>query len=178
VGVLAGGRSLRMGQDKALLEVAGKPLLQHLLDRLGRPALISAKDDRLARFGTVVKDILLQACPLAGIHALLIASPADRMFICACDMPFVSLTLAEHLATYEGDLVLPVGPNGDEPLHAVYSKICIEPIESCVRSGGLKTSDLQWQVRTSRVDVDPARWLVDGRSPFTNVNSPDELGQL
>lgn len=174
-GILAGGRSSRMGRDKALLDFGGVPLVRRILDRLGGSALISANDERLATFGTVVRDVLPERCPLAGIHALLRASPAERMFICACDMPHVSRALADHLHSFEGDFVLPVSPEGDEPLHAVYSKSCLPAIERRAGEGRWKVTDFADLVRTTRIPIDPRDWLVDGRSPFSNVNSPADL---
>ncbi|MBI2899560.1 MAG: molybdenum cofactor guanylyltransferase [Planctomycetes bacterium] len=177
-GILAGGFSARMGRDKALMELAGRPLIRHVLDRLGRPALISANDDRLAAFGPIVRDVLPARCPVAGVHALLHAAPTDRVFVCGCDMPFVSLPLVEHLLGIDADFVLPVTPDGEEPLHAVYSKACLVPIERRLREMRLRTTDFQDLVRTERVPIDPRDWLVDGRSPFVNVNTPGEFGAL
>lgn len=160
VGILAGGRSTRMGRDKAEL----------FLDRVrarfaGRDLLISGPRD--------IPDLLPVQVPLAGIHALL--HHADRVFVCACDMPFVSVALADHLASFDGDLILPVSPDGEEPLHAVYAKACIPAIERRVREGNLRTTGFADLVKTVRVPVDPREWLVDGRSPFLNINRPEDL---
>jgi len=164
-----------MGTDKSFLEVHGKPLLRHVLERLGRPALISANDDRFSSVGQVIHDRFPTPCPLAGIHALLLASPTPRLFVCGCDMPFVNLRLAEYLLTLEGDFILPVTSDGEQPLHAVYSRSCIPAIERRFRENRLKVTDFQDLVRTRRVEIDPQLWLVDGRSPFLNVNTRDDF---
>ncbi len=167
-----------MGSDKALLELDGKPLIRHVLDRLGRPALISASEPRYAPFGRVVPDVLPLRCPLAGIHALLRACPTERLFVCACDMPFVSLPLVERLLEHDGDYILPISPDGEEPLHAIYTRSCIPAIERRLTEGRLKTTDFEDLVRTARVPIDPKHWQVDGRSPFTNVNTPAEKEEI
>lgn len=159
-GILAGGRSTRMGRDKAKL----------FLDRVrarfaGRRVLVSGPND--------LPDLLDAKVPLAGIHALL--HHADRIFVCACDMPFVSVKLADHLDTFEGDLILPVTAEGEEPLHAIYGKACIPAIERRVREGNLRTTSIADLVRTVRVPVDPKDWLVEGKSPFFNINRPEDL---
>lgn len=167
-----------MGAEKAFLVIAGKPLLRHVLDRLGQPALISANDDRYLAFGQVVRDLFPAHGPLAGIHALLLASATDRLFVCGCDMPFISLPLITHLMEKEGDFILPIAPDGEQPLHAVYSRSCLPAIERRLREGRLKTTDFQDLIRTVRVPVDPADWRVEGRSPFLNVNTPEDLADL
>jgi molybdopterin-guanine dinucleotide biosynthesis protein A len=170
-GILAGGRSIRFGREKALVPWRGKPLLRHVLDRIGRPAYISANDPKYDEFGTRVPDVRGEACPLTGIYSLLLAVPEDRLFICGCDMPFVSLPLVEHLLTFEGDFILPVSPDGDQPLHAIYTRACLAPIRDCLDAGRLSVPSFSGAVKTVRVPVDPGEW----DDPFLNVNLPEDL---
>ena len=181
-GILAGGASSRMGSNKALLEFRGRPLLARQLDLL-RPhferIVVGANDPApYAPFGVeVVKDLLSERCALTGIHAILSASNTGHAFVVACDLPFLHAELIEHLVLRraEGDVILPVTPRGPEPLHAVYSRACLAAIEECAQAGRWKATSFHDQVRVVEVPVLEQNWAVEGRSPFLNVNTPDEL---
>lgn len=184
-GILAGGASSRMGTNKALLELRGKPILARQLDVL-RPlfnrVIVGANEPApYAPFGVeVVPDVLAERCALTGIHALIAASRTDHVLVVACDLPFLSTTLMEHLlGKREGqDVVVPCTSRGPEPLHAVYSRACLPAIEDCAREGRWKATAFHGSVRVLEVPVREEDWTVDGRSPFLNVNTPDDLRRI
>jgi molybdopterin-guanine dinucleotide biosynthesis protein A len=181
-GVLAGGASSRMGTNKALLEFRGRPLLARQLDLL-RPrferVVVGASDPApYASFAVeVVPDVLAERCALTGIHAILAASRTDHAFVVACDLPFLHPELIEHLVLRrsEGEVLLPVTRRGPEPLHAVYSRACLPAIEACAKEGRWKATSFHERVRVVEVPVLEENWAVEGRSPFLNVNTPDEF---
>jgi molybdopterin-guanine dinucleotide biosynthesis protein A len=180
-GILAGGPSSRMGQNKALMEFRGKPLLQRqiaLLSPLFKEVIVAANDPvPYAPFNVrVVPDLLGERCALTGIHAVLKTASRPRVFVIACDMPFVNPALIEMMFAVPGnpDVVVPESDRGLEPLHAYYGPWCIGAIEDSARRGAWKVTDFYDQVRVARVPVKVADWLVDGQSPFLNANTPDE----
>jgi len=178
-GILAGGASTRMGQDKALLDFRGKPLIVHQLEIL-RPlfdeVLIGANDPApYAAFGArVVPDLLDEPCALAGVHALIAHATTPYVFVIACDLPFLNPDLIRRLIKpREGvDVVLPVSSKGPEPLHAVYSRTCLPAIEAAAAQATWKMTGFMKNVRVARVSIREADWKVDGRSPFLNANTP------
>lgn len=180
-GIIAGGASLRMGSNKALLPFRGKPLLARQLEIL-KPlfdrVLVAARDhSAYAPFDVeVVPDLLEERCALTGIHAVLSASATEHVFVVACDMPFLNAGLMEDLlGRREGnDVVVPESNTQIEPLHAVYSRACIPPIEESARRGAWKVASFFPRVRVLRAAVRIDDWLVDGRSPFFNANTPGE----
>ncbi len=180
-GILAGGASSRMGENKALLDFRGRPLVQHQLDLL-RPlfqeVLIGANQPLpFAGFGArIVPDLLPARCSLVGVHALIAAASTPYVFAVACDLPFLNPDLIRYLVDQreQTDVVLPYSDRGPEPLHAVYGKTCLPAIESAARRGDWKMTSFLADVRVARVDVREAAWAVEGRSPFTNANTPDE----
>ncbi len=128
--VLAGGASLRMGADKALLMVDGRPLVQRAADLLGGicdDVLIASGDGRrLAVAGAQqVADAVPDGGPVAGILAGLQASRTPLVAVVAVDMPFASaavLTLLADLAvTGVHPVVAPVADGRLQPLHAVWA---------------------------------------------------------
>lgn len=197
--VIAGGRSLRMGSDKALVELAGKPLAGWVLD-----ALRAVTDDQLivtrqalghglSRFGVpVVVDRLEARGPLTGLHAGLKAAESDLCLVVACDMPLVResllILLARSIGVYhaaipyvgEGSPPLPghfltARDAGLQPLLAAYRRRAIEPLEKVLRGGTVPTGVLP-AIIPSRI-VQPEVWREadpDARS-FFNVNTPEDL---
>lgn len=180
-GILAGGASSRMGRNKALLAFRGRPLLRHQLDTL-KPLfseiLISANDPApYSPFGLrVVPDLYHERSSLAGVHALLKAATAPRVFVVACDLPFLNAELIRKLITNPGDfdVIIPESDAGLEPLHAVYSRNCIPSIELAAADGHWKMTGFHHGLWIDTVPVPDAEWLVEGRSPFTNANTPEE----
>lgn len=184
-GILAGGASSRMGANKALLDLRGKPILARQLDVLGpifeRVILGSNDPSPYAAYGVeVVPDVLAERCALTGIHAFLAASRTEHVFVAACDLPFLNADLIEYLlGRREGqDVVVPRTSRGPEPLHAVYSRACIPAIEACARQGRWKATAFHRSVRLLEVPVREEDWTVEGRSPFLNVNTPDDLRRI
>lgn len=181
-GILAGGRSQRMGRDKALLDAGGgKPMLRRQLEILAPIAaellIASGSRRRYEEFGArVVTDTLSPGCALAGVHALLTSAGCDIVFVCACDQPYLNASLVLHLVGRLGDnvAVVPVGRRGIEPLHAVYTRACLGAIEEAFRDGQLSVSGLPDRCRAARVEVRDDDWLVLGASPFTNINAPGD----
>lgn len=195
--VLAGGRSERMGRDKAWVELAGRPLVQWVLDALLQVTdlqMIVAREvgklDRLAV--PVVEDRFEVRGPLTGIHAGLKAAETDLCVVVACDLPLVRpellklitdlVGLSHAVVPYVGDEKLPeLGPTapvrdaGLQPLLAGYRRACIDPLEDLLRQGNFPTAALVSMLE-ARI-LKPEEWRrvdPDGRS-FVNVNTPEDV---
>ncbi len=98
--VLAGGRSSRMGADKALLMLAGKPLIQLAFDcfsSAGIPARIAGSRSPLGAFGEEIPDTFSNVGPLGGVHAAIAASAAEWFVFLPVDMPFMPGSLLDCL---------------------------------------------------------------------------------
>jgi molybdenum cofactor guanylyltransferase len=195
--VLAGGRSSRMGRDKAWVELAGRPLVRWVLDALlavtDLQLIVARQVGRLHTLGVpVVRDRFEARGPLTGIHAGLMAAQTDLCVVVACDLPLVrpelvkALTdrigLAQAIVPYVGEATLPtLHPTaaardaGLQPLLAGYRRACIEPLEDLLRSGSFPTTALV-SVLEARI-LTPDDWHQadpDGRS-FFNVNTPEDV---
>jgi len=141
--IMAGGESLRMGRDKAVLDVGGRPLIEQIRDRV-RPhfkeIVISAADAGAYAFlgERVVPDLVGGQGPLMGIVSALEACEHDRAFVVACDMPELDVTLMKRLLreSRAADAVIPVAPGGHiEPLFAVYTKAVLPAARAALDSG-------------------------------------------
>jgi molybdopterin-guanine dinucleotide biosynthesis protein A len=179
--ILAGGRSTRMGTDKALLPVhGGKPLLQHICDTLAcvcAGVTVVVPGDEPHRYDGVldasvrtVPDLFPGHGPLAGIHAGLLAlpEPDGYGFLMACDMPRFSPRLFAEMVTLlkrgrSPDAVL----CPDQPFHALYHKRVALIAEQCLQRGALKlTSFLNL--------LDTAYAALPGDDCFLNLNTPHD----
>jgi molybdenum cofactor guanylyltransferase len=173
--VLVGGRSRRMGVDKALLGIEGRPLALRAADEVARvcgSVALAGDAEKYRDLGLrVVPDEFPGAGPLAGVEAALRASSAPWNLIVACDMPALDPSIFEALfaAAGEADGALPQYPDGRvEPLCAVYHKRCHAVIRAALETGFRKVTDSlrPLAIRYLRVDSD---------APFANLNTPEEF---
>jgi molybdopterin-guanine dinucleotide biosynthesis protein A len=171
-----GGRSSRMGRDKALLPFRGGALAQSVaqavLEAAGSATLVGdpARYSGLGR--PIIPDLYPGEGPLGGILTALRNTSADWNLITACDMPHLDPELLRGLlkTAAEGgaDALLPVGPEGrPEPLCALYHRRCLEPFATAFDAGVRKVTAALETVRTVRLPMAEA-------SLFQNVNTPEE----
>ena len=177
--ILAGGKSRRMGRDKALLEFDGETLIQrlyHILDAVFDEVLISANDPEMYDFldAPFVPDIYEGGGCLAGLHAGLLSARGESCFFAACDMPFLNVELVRYLDKFSGeyDLVVPVSRSGLEPLHAFYSKQnCLPHIERQLDEGNLKVIEFFDKINTREITVDEMNKYDPRELSYFNINT-------
>jgi molybdenum cofactor guanylyltransferase len=191
VAVLAGGKSRRMGQDKALLEVGGRALIEYVLDasrEVGSDVFIVASDrPEYQQFGfRVVSDRFPHSGSLGGIYTALAESESDYCAVLACDMPFVNVALFRHMAAIERDydVLVPALPSERsdqggsetlETLHAIYSRACLPAIERQLNAGVFKVIGFFSEVRVRRMPEEEVRSFDPQLLSFFNTNTPAEF---
>ena len=180
--MLAGGKSSRMGFNKAFIEFGGKRLIEATLDCLTAlfpEVLIIANDlDIYAYLGVkVIPDLIPDSGSLGGIYTGLSAASHPRCFFTACDMPFLNADLITLLVREaEGwDVVVPRVAGELQPMHAVYAKSCLPFIQKAIDTGILKIARFFPKVKVNTIE-EPALRAVDPHLlGFMNVNTPLEL---
>src|SRR3972149_327416 len=182
IAIQAGGASSRMGRDKGIVPLAGKPMVRHLLDRiegLGDETLITTNSPQDYRFAGVrlVGDTRPGTGALGGLHTALSAARGETVLVLACDMPLASRPLLEHLLARapEADVVIPRREGEYEPLCAVYAKRCLALVEAALEAGGRGGG----RPVPRGVAVEEPEWSVfdpEGLT-FFNVNTPQELAE-
>jgi molybdopterin-guanine dinucleotide biosynthesis protein A len=183
----AGGSSLRMGRDKALLSWGESTLLGHALATLraafGNACILSGAEARYGGFGmTQVVDEPAGAGPLGGLAAALRGARRDgydAVFLLAVDLPFVPPELAAHVAASlaGGGVAAPHTPRGPEPLCAAYSTGCLAAVERSLERGHLKMTSFWPGVACRLVEEPELRRFGDPRLVFANVNSPADYAR-
>jgi len=183
--ILAGGRSGRLGQDKAFLRYRGSPLIQvarRCLESVGLPVTIVADSgERFRSLGlSVVVDQVAGAGPLAAVFTALTASRSRDNYFIPCDTPLVPPRLYRVLAKVrqDYDVVFPRDSKGGlHPLCAYYSRTAAEPIRRLLETGArrvdsvLGSEDLRGHVLSG-----PEWGLPD--EAFLNVNTPADWERL
>ncbi|MGV9826592.1 MULTISPECIES: molybdenum cofactor guanylyltransferase [unclassified Gordonia (in: high G+C Gram-positive bacteria)] len=187
--VLAGGRSRRMGSDKAAMDWDGEPMLARIVGVLAQrcdPVFVVAAESspayRLLK-GTGgpeaiwVTDEELGAGPLAGLAAgLHAAHGAGRAlaFVCATDMPLISPELIDELArgvTESTGVVVAREAGRDHPMAGIYRTSDASVVTRLVDSGERRMTAALDALATHRVAVSEPDWL-------TNVNAPEDVHRL
>ncbi len=181
--ILAGGKSSRMGRNKALVEVDGKPMIAHVADTIGKHidnivVIGSPSEDYNFLQLPVVADAVESCGPLAGIFTAVQQTSAQYCLVVACDLPFLSEALVKFLSeNCRGyDILAFESDSGVEPLCAIYSKKCLPAIEAQLKNKRHKVSALFDLVNTRIVRMEPGLAFYDRRA-FLNVNTPGELSE-
>lgn len=181
--VMAGGKSRRMGQDKAWIPFEGRPIIARVIDVLREVAdevFIVANDERYAELGLrVVPDRFPDGGALGGIATGVGSATHERVLVAACDMPFLRADLWRLLlARADGaDAVVP--RSGEyETLHALYTKACLPAMERALAAGRMRVISFFGDVRVAEVGEVDLRAVDPELRAFTNVNTPEELAAL
>jgi molybdopterin-guanine dinucleotide biosynthesis protein A len=191
--ILAGGRSTRMGTNKALLRLSpgGHAVIERLVSQLGEAGLapdllITNTPHEYAFLGLpMVPDDVPGAGPLGGILTALNHSPYERVLVVACDMPMLNPMLLRYMVSLPGDYDALIPCRTDlsgrmrlETLHAIYSRRCIGPISERIRAGELKVATVVEDIRVRYLDEEEMRRYDPGLQSFRNVNTPEDWEEL
>lgn len=184
--VLAGGKSVRFGKNKALQPLGGKRFIDRAVESLQSfcdPVMVVANDlETYTGLGvTLVRDIVPRQGPLGGIYTALLFSPCEWVFVKATDMPFLVPELASLLVGLrEGfDIVVPLMGAYYEPLLALYSRRCIPALVRQIENPQ-ERQIITFYKKARVCAVGEDRWRCadpDGLS-FRNVNTPSDLAAI
>jgi molybdopterin-guanine dinucleotide biosynthesis protein A len=187
--ILAGGKSTRLGRDKASEILLERSLLQHVVDHLDGvldeivvvkapgqdlPATVSTTPLR------VVEDAFPGTGPLGGIYTGLIATEASACIAVACDMPVLQpALLLELLRLLPGyDLVAPIKESLPEPLCTAYAKSCIDTVRTKLEAGDYKASGYFDEVNALLLEPETWQRFDPHGLSFLNINREDELDRV
>jgi molybdopterin-guanine dinucleotide biosynthesis protein A len=181
--VLAGGKSSRMGRDKALLPCGGERLIDRVIARLqpyfSQIIVVGMEPAQIAKLPvTAVLDEQPGRGPLMGILSGLRVSNHDHNLVMACDIPDFDEAFLQRMleGSRDYDILVPRHPDGrHEPLFALYHKGIIPLIEASLQRGIKKIDLIFPECRQGYIDLEGATWL-------RNINTPtdyaDYLGNL
>jgi molybdopterin-guanine dinucleotide biosynthesis protein A len=178
--VLAGGQSLRMGRDKALLPLHGRPLLDHVCRTAAAAAGAVTIIGGLERYAYLGWEIFDEdqpgQGPLGGIVKALSLGRAELNLVCACDMPLLNAALLQSMFQSAHSMdelcLLPITPDGRaQPLCAIYRAAALPGLAEALGSGRLK-------MREALASLPVLSWQVLDQQHFMNLNVPADCEAL
>jgi molybdopterin-guanine dinucleotide biosynthesis protein A len=180
--VLAGGKSTRMGSDKAFLEFDGQSLLKRALAlarTVSQDVHIVGEKDKFVGFAAVTEDIYRNRGPLGGIHAALSDSNAELNLMMAVDLPLLEAAFLSYLicrARPENHMItVPRAAGGLQPLCAVYRRGFVDVAEHALREGRNKIDPLFTERETCVVEEQELLRAGFSTKMFRNLNTPEEM---
>ncbi|GIT98907.1 molybdenum cofactor guanylyltransferase MobA [Sulfurovum sp. TSL1] len=175
--IFAGGKSSRMGEDKALLPFATYPTLaefqQSKLSSLFDEVYISAKENKFDFDCRVIQDSYTESSPLVGLISVFETLKAEEVFILSVDAPFVNKETIEKLLAQEEsgcDAIVAQSPSGVQPLCGLYKRSILPLAYMQLEKENHRLGDLLHLAHTLFV-------AFDEDAPFTNLNHPEEYQQ-
>jgi len=185
--VLAGGRSLRMGVDKTLLDVDGEPLVARVVHAVSavcaHPIVVTNRPEALSSIGLpadvrVIQDEVAYQGPLGGLVTALAQAQDEWLLAVAADMPHLTPEVIRALWDLRGDAdaVVPITPKGLEPLLALYRvEACLPVAREILATGRRRPTAIFGRVKTVEVPADALRSVDPDLRSLINVNTPADL---
>ena len=172
--ILAGGKSSRMGQDKASMILGGKTLIQHIIDNLSfvfDEIFISGNHSNYPISKGIIKDVTTQKGPMGGIRSALEFCQED-IFVCSCDMPFISSELIQNLIQKKDNNRIIVARFRDKiyPVLGIYPFSILEDLKKTIESGNLRMISFLEQQNAHYIDFDDYF-----EHHFLNINTPENF---
>lgn len=178
--ILVGGKSSRMGRDKAMLPLYGTILIDKVLDTLkaGLQCVILVGDhpERFEGYGLKIYPDIFPGSSLGGLYTALSRAETPYIFASACDLPFASPSVIRLILSLgEGfDAVVPLNGGYPEPLFALYNKNCLEPMKKLLDARNHRIYDFYPQVRIRYVTPEELASVGGTGRNFLNVNTIKE----
>ena len=180
--VLSGGKSLRMGENKAFIKIDGTPMIDRicaLFQTFLKETIIvtNQREPYLYLKAKVFEDLIPDTGALGGLYTGLFYSSFPYSFVVACDMPYLNVQLITYLINQieRVDAVVPQTDDGLQPLHAVYSKSCIEAIQQTLQEGKKRITDFFPLIRVKTVKTHDLLPFDPQLESFINLNRPDDV---
>ncbi len=180
--ILAGGKSQRMGKSKAFIDSGGIPLfgrVYRVFREIFSEIIIVANDTRpFETYEAILqKDIILDKGALGGLYTGLFYSSNYHAFCTACDMPLLNPRVIKYMTGERDayDVIVPKTHDGLHPLHAIYSKKCLNPMRQLLERGDLRIVNFFHHVRVKYIEEMEIREFDPHMRSLINVNTEDEM---
>ncbi|PLR79013.1 molybdenum cofactor guanylyltransferase [Bacillus sp. V3-13] len=182
--ILAGGKSSRMGTNKAFLKIGDRAVIERISAELSKIAsdlvVVTNNFTEYQSLGLpMIEDNWKGKGPLAGIEAGLLASKHDKNLVVACDMPFISVKLGEFLLAQldQYDAAVPEINSRLHPLFAAYRKEAVPAIQESLAEEQLKIRSFLHKINTKICKEEELSGLGLDEASLYNMNNPDEYTQ-
>ncbi len=180
--ILAGGNSARMGEDKGLMLIEGKAMVQYVIEKmqpLFSNLFIVSNNPEYEKFGLeVIPDLIKNIGPAGGIYTALNHSDAKFNFIVSCDMPFITKEAIVYICrnTDESQIVLPVHQEKFEPLFGIYAKDCLKIWLELIEQKNIKLMEMAKHFKLKTIPVENNNIFKE--SIFKNINTKEDFKNI
>jgi molybdopterin-guanine dinucleotide biosynthesis protein A len=183
--ILAGGKNIRMGENKAFIRVQGRRIIDRTAalfhEIFQHVILVTNEPLTYAQLNLeIVADLIPESSSLVGMYTGLFYAATPYCFVVACDMPFLNRKVIDYMVSLRNgyDVVIPLLDDGYHPIHALYSRRCIPPIEELIRTGNFKITDFFNRVTVREVTEKELRSLDPSMEAVLNINTPEDLERV
>jgi molybdopterin-guanine dinucleotide biosynthesis protein A len=184
--ILAGGKSSRMGVNKSFLKLGNQTIIERLVDLMksifSEIIIITNTPDEYKFLNIpLYEDIYKWKGPLAGIHSALIHSKSERIFVLACDLPFVSKEMIEYILDYPTakPVVFCQAGGFHQPLVGIYSKSILPNVENFLSSNDFSDKSFHTFLKTIDVEIiHPENLPFYKEELFFNLNTTEDYLKL
>jgi molybdopterin-guanine dinucleotide biosynthesis protein A len=179
--ILVGGKSRRMGKDKAFLEIEGVPMFERVLsamkDIFASILLVGSGPERFAGYALTPHPDIYPGSALGGLYTGLYHAETELIFVASCDIPFPSASLIHHLSSLADGFDAVVPRTGDlyEPLFAIYRKSCLEAMKRLLEQENFRIYDFYPEINVRYVTAGEVARLPGGARSLVNINTPEEF---
>lgn len=180
--VLAGGEGKRLGTDKALLRIGSQVLIEGIVEKMARIGdeviIVTNSPQRYDHLeARLVGDVYPGKGSLGGIYSGIKAAHNQHSLVVACDMPFLDLRLLRYMILLSPgqDVVIPRVGELTEPLHAIYSRRCLQPIERVLAGGSRRIIEFFPEVRVRYIEEQEIKLFDPQCLSFFNINTLADL---
>ena len=183
--ILSGGKNIRMGVNKAFLKIGQSTIIERtaeLFNQLFEQVILVTNNplDYAHLNLEIAVDLLPKGGALIGIYTGLSYASHSPCFIAACDMPFLNPAVINYMVDLgkNYDVVIPSLEDGYHPIHALYSRRCINHIEHLIDEKNYKITNFFPKVRIREVTPTEFKPLNPSMDSFLNINTPADLKQI
>jgi molybdenum cofactor guanylyltransferase len=179
--ILVGGKSRRMGRDKAFLEIEGVPIFERLLSAMGENfasiLLVGSRPERFAGYSLAPHPDIYPGSALGGLYTGLFLAETDLIFVASCDIPFPSAPLIRHLSSLADgfDAVVPRIAGCFEPLFAIYRKSCLDSMKRLLEEENYRIYDFYPELKVRYVNEEEISRIPGAARSLVNINTPEEF---
>ena len=185
IAINAGGKSSRMGMNKAFVKLVGKPLIQHVLDNIkhldhAEIILITNNPDEYAHLTLpMYPDVIPDSGSLGGIYSALHYSKTSQTIMLACDMPFVNPHIIKLMLkqSQQADAIIPTHKGYPQGFHGLYRQSCLTIIKNRITKRQFKVKLALERSNVEYLNEEDYQHIDSSGASFFNINTPDDLKQ-
>lgn len=184
--ILAGGKSSRMGTNKALLKLGNQTIIERiaeLMKSIFEEVILITNSPEEYNFLNIpiFEDIYKWKGPLAGIHSALVHSTTEKIFVLSCDVPLMGREMIEYIVNYKSEkpIVFCEAAGYHQPLVGVYSKIILKAVENFISTTEVSDKSFHHFLKSVEAEIiHPEKLSFYKDELFFNLNRPEDFKQL